>query len=606
MSIFYFQNDLNKIVLNIEMPKQDDIYACFNKNCDKMSYKSGVYFYKLNQENPIFYNDKVGNIELVSSKNTLEKFSDIDLFVGHKYYKIKLKNIKTGEIDFLGKKAHSFNLPIKSNEKTAIQKLGVYFESLFYNWYFYLISYIFILVYFIKYQQRFEFKIKHSIFLILFLATFLRFSHIDFVPLWNDELYTLTYISDMGSALNFSRTFLDPGNPPLFFILSNIWLYFFSENIFQIRLLPIILGVAQVYLLYLFARKILSEKIAIIASFLSAINIFIIVESNEIRSYILAMMLVILGCYSFYKLKNEFNIKNLIFYVLISILLINTHYYCILYVLANFALGMFLFKDKIRFLGANVLSFLSFVPYFLITFKQKSLMDNFNTWIEKPTWEVIYNHIIFYFGNAFWLILIILFSIFVFKKIPQKEAKVFLYNVYVISFVFVGAFLISMFIKPILFERYLCIFLPLFILNTAIFLSMDFKSRFQPLIVVAIFLVSINAPKYENFNLFSNLDMVAQFYESNYMEQKMPNYLVISDRIDYAKYFSSIPKERIIVSNYGIREDVDLFKEFKALIPDKKAILFVPEICVNSKMAQDINTTKINTTIVPIYKVVLK
>ena len=38
----------------------------------------------------------------------------------------------------------------------------------------------------------------------------------------------------------------------------------------------------------------------------------------------------------------------------------------------------------------------------------------------------------------------------------------FLYNVYVISFVFVGAFLISMFIKPILFERYLCIFLPLF------------------------------------------------------------------------------------------------------------------------------------------------
>jgi len=118
------------------------------------------------------------------------------------------------DIEFLGEKKQSINIPFISNNKTFIQKAGVYFESIFYNWYFYLITYGLILIYLIKYQDRFKLKIKYPIFLILFLATFLRLSHIDFIPLWNDELYTLTYISDMGEGLNLKRAFLDVGNPP--------------------------------------------------------------------------------------------------------------------------------------------------------------------------------------------------------------------------------------------------------------------------------------------------------------------------------------------------------------------------------------------------------
>ena len=39
------------------------------------------------------------------------------------------------------------------------------------------------------------------------------------LPLWNDELYTVYHIFD--TTLNLKRTVLDPGNPPIFFMISD-------------------------------------------------------------------------------------------------------------------------------------------------------------------------------------------------------------------------------------------------------------------------------------------------------------------------------------------------------------------------------------------------
>ena len=130
-----------------------------------------------------------------------------------------------------------------------------------------------------------------------------------------------------------------------------------------------ILGLVQIASIYFILNKVIDKKAAILASFLSAINIFIIVESNEIRSYILSMSLVLWGGYWFYKLLKDFSNKNLIIYLIFSSLLINCHYYCIFFVLANFILGCFLFKNnKKKFILGNFISFLTFLPYFLNTF----------------------------------------------------------------------------------------------------------------------------------------------------------------------------------------------------------------------------------------------
>ena len=74
-SVFYFQNDVNRIALNIETNKNiGQVYSCFDHDCDLMKYENGIYTYKLNQENPLFYKE-ISNIELVFESE--KKFSNV-------------------------------------------------------------------------------------------------------------------------------------------------------------------------------------------------------------------------------------------------------------------------------------------------------------------------------------------------------------------------------------------------------------------------------------------------------------------------------------------------------------------------------------------------
>ena len=119
---------------------------------------------------------------------------------------------------------------------------------------------------------------------------------------------------------------------------------------------------------------------------------------------------------------------------------------------------------------------------------------------------------------------------------------------FIISFVFVFALLVSLLIKPVLFERYFCIFIPLFIINTSVFLSFDYKYKLQPIIILIVFLSSISFPKYENFNLFDNINLMMKY---SYLDSKNNNeyqsYFIVPDKIEYVKYFPYINKKQVII-----------------------------------------------------------
>ena len=610
-SIFYFQNDINKTAINIETSNKlnKDLYICFDKNCDKMSYENNIYTYKLNQQNPLFYKIEFKNIEIITNdENFLNETISVSVFSENNFSYILPDKLNKNNIEFNNQNSFLYKIPFKIKKKTILQKASIYFESIFYNWYFYILSYILIIFYISKYHFKLNLNSKIPlIFLIVILGFLLRLSHINFIPLWNDELYTVYHIFD--TTLNLKRTVLDPGNPPIFFMISNLWLYKFNFSTAAIRFLPLILGLIQIISIYYILNKILNKKIALISAFISSINIFIILESNEIRSYILSMSLILWQAYFFYKLYKNFTYKNWLLYLLFSILLVNTHYYTFLYAISGTILGLFLFKNnKIKFLLANIIAFLTFIPYFQTTMLFNSFEKNFNTWLEKPSLDVIYNHIIFYFGNMIFFIITVIFSIWAYKKHLKstKEGKIFLYNIYSISFVFILAYVISILIKPILFERYFCIFLPYLIINTAILLNINYKISFLPLII---FLFSINIPKYENFNLFSNIDTFSKYSSADYKNQTKETYFIIPDSKSYLKKYPDLPKERVIISNTGSREDIDLLKEYKKQLPkNKEIILYVPEICINSKIkySKSKNIKKINTSILPMYKIYLE
>ncbi len=613
LSIFYFQNDINKIAINIEIKNntyKPDLYICFDKNCDIIPYKNGIYSYKLNQENPLFYKGAPKNIEIITKDNTLnQNIKAISVFCENNLSYISNKNLTKTKTNFKNQSYNSYQIPFKIKNKNIVQKFAIYFESIFYNWYFYIFSYILIFYYIYKNNTKINLNNKIlSITLIILLGFLLRLSHINFIPLWNDELYTIYNIFD--GSLNLKTTLNDPGNPPLFFILSNLWLYKFHKSILSIRFLPLLIGLFQIGSIYFILNKILNKKTALISAFLSSINIFIILESNEIRSYILSMTLILWGGYFFYKLHKNFSSKNYFLYLLTSILLINTHYYTFLYVFSNLILGLIIFKKhKPNFLILNIISFLTFIPYLTTTMISKSFIKTFNIWLEKPNMDVLCNHVIFYFGNIAFFILTIIFCIYAYNKYLKhnKKGEIFLYTTYSIVFVFIFALLISIFLKPILFERYFCIFLPYLIINTAILLNINYKIPFLPLII---FLFSINMPKYENYNLFSNIDTFIKYANKDHINQEgFKTFFIVPDSKNYLKHYPDFPKENIIISNLGSREDKDLLFEYKKEIPtNKKTVIYLPEICINSKLkySDNKNIKKINTSILPVYKIYLE
>ena len=116
-------------------------------------------------------------------------------------------------------------------------------------------------------------------------------------------------------------------------------------------------------------------------------------------------------------------------------------------------------------------------------------------------------------------------------------------------------------------------------------------------------------PKYENFNLFSNIDLMAKYSSSDYKNHNLESYFVIPDRKDYIKYYPKIPSNKVIVSNFGIREDIDLIEFYLSQTNKRKnLVLYLSEICINSKIkySDKLDIKKIDTTIVPIYKIVIK
>lgn len=321
------------------------------------------------------------------------------------------------------------------------------------------------------------------------------------------------------------------------------------------------------------------------------------------------MNLVLVGGFCFYKLLKEQSNKNLLLYFISSILLINTHFYCFLFVLFNFILGLILLKEnKLKYFFINIIAFLTFGIYFLISYKA-SFSSTFNTWLSLPTLDVLYNHIVFYFGNSVFFIACILFLIFMYKKLNENERNLIIYSVSSVAFVFVVAYVFSWCVKPILFERYFCIFLPFFIVVVAISINYDYKTKFKPFVVLFIFLFSVCVPKYENFNLFSNIYFMVKYstVDSVNYDDSYDVYFVIPDNYKYTNYFKNdfnkLKNPKIIISNNGIKENIDMINEYVKNSNKKRVIFYMPEICTNQIIKKQYNAQKIVTSILPVYKI---
>ena len=276
---------------------------------------------------------------------------------------------------------------------------------------------------------------------------------------WTDEIFSAVRTGN--PTLPFISTFSDTGNPPFYFILLRFWFIIFGWSEESGTMFSVLLGTFSIFSLYLLVKPFFGRKAALYAALFTAFSGFSIGYSREMRGYILEMALAPVVTMALFGFIKKPSLKNLTLYVLPSIGMVNTHYYGILFIVANFIFYIvhdlyqrqWKWKKIILFFAGNVVIAVSFLPFFLYML----LMKGYNFSREfRPT----AGHTL-----VFAVMVLLAAAFFVFRKdIEKKNAEVKIvrrdqapfaaYLLMIPAFTFVLAYLIS-FVKPMIAFRYL-------------------------------------------------------------------------------------------------------------------------------------------------------
>lgn len=274
---------------------------------------------------------------------------------------------------------------------------------------------------------------------------------------WSDEIYSATIAGHPFKPL--IQTFTDFGNPPFYFMLLRFWFKLFGWSEEAGTMLSVIIGTLAVPALYVFVKPFFGKKTAFLSAFFLSICSFAISYSHEMRAYILKIFLSPVIAFVFWRMLDKISLRNSIVYVVLSAIIVNSHYYGILFVISNFIFYIlyhsfsdsFKIKPFLQFLLANIFIAVSVLPFFLYqVFVRNYYFDRARTG-DFTELAVIF-------------IVIALFSFFALyfrTRIAQsgfftnkRQLAFCLYTVFMPCAIFVLAFIIS-FVKPMISFHYI-------------------------------------------------------------------------------------------------------------------------------------------------------
>jgi hypothetical protein len=205
----------------------------------------------------------------------------------------------------------------------------------------------------------------------------------------------------------------------------------------------------------------MGRKTALCAALFTAVSGFAIGYSQEMRAYILKMFLVPLVSLAFLNLLKNMSVKNIILYLIPSVCMVNSHYYGILLIIANYLFFLSFmayrrawnWKKFMVFTGVDIFLALSFLPFFLYML----LYQHYNFAREFAPQP----------GHSFLMGVIAVFAVsfFVFRKtivdtihktgiLKEKQCLFAAYIILIPAFIFTLSYGISFF-RPMITFRYL-------------------------------------------------------------------------------------------------------------------------------------------------------
>ena len=192
---------------------------------------------------------------------------------------------------------------------------------------------------------------KYSIFIWLLIITFIGFFlrlKIGLANLANDEVATVATAAQSFPAGILNALETKNLHAPLFYFILHFWIKLFGEDIFILRLLPIILGTACIPIAYMCAKELHSKYTGILTSVLVSVNFFMISYSHFCKFYALLQLLGFISIYFLIKFDKEKSAKKYLYMLAITnALIIYTYVIGFLFVFTQIALYL-LYRIKVK------------------------------------------------------------------------------------------------------------------------------------------------------------------------------------------------------------------------------------------------------------------
>lgn len=229
-------------------------------------------------------------------------------------------------------------------------------------------------------------SVRWLLVLILLIAAAVRLVAIHF-SLWLDESASLAFARQPLSHL-WGEWMLRETNPPLFYTLLKGWQAIAGTSDAAARLLPIAIGLAGVWGMFLLGRAIGGGRAGLLAAALLALSAIHVDYSVQLRGYGLAHGGVIFACLGMVRFLQDRGPKSLLFYVVGAAVALYGHTTLALFVaLANVAMIVLLRRNRVKlaqWIAANAALALAWGWWAWITIRQLGQPHNFS-WITVPS-----------------------------------------------------------------------------------------------------------------------------------------------------------------------------------------------------------------------------
>jgi len=399
-------------------------------------------------------------------------------------------------------------------------------------------------------------KSKLNIILILVLvifSSFLRFKKLTYQSLWGDELFsinlTLQYPS-IWKIINYCK--FNDVHPPFYYIILLIWERMFGINEFSVRALSSIFGILGIIAIYFLGKELFSKEVGIFASAILSVNSFHLYYSQEVRMYSLLFLLTVLSFLFFVRLVKRPSIRNSLWYLLFTVLLIYTHYFG-LFVFAS-QIIFFIFvsveylkeskSEKKYFLVITFIIILSYIPWFPTLLRLGKLR---NFWIPKPRSNFFVDYWKTFLGNEPFIIILFTTLFLVYLLNNREKENIFKHHkLLLVSSIFIPLFIPyfwSLEHSSSLTRRNAIVVLPSLVLISAKgigFFIQKTERFFILLVIIIVSLVNIFYSKdYYNKITKPQWRETAKFVIETDSEKKYPIYAHKFFEVYFNKIFSS-------------------------------------------------------------------